>query len=118
MYHRTAALLALGVVASVAGVASASAQGQVMCAQEGGYCRVPYPTTVIYGAQGSTTAREVGPRGIPCNNGAFGDPARGAYKRCFYIVRGYEAERRPERRRDEDRYERRRDERYEDRRYR
>ena len=120
MLRHIAALGALGLVVSLATVVPASAQNIVSCAGEGGFCRVPYPTTVIYGARGATTSREVGGGGgIPCNNRAFGDPAPGVVKRCGFVARdydrprGYDGDERYGRRRGsdydrEDRYERRR----------
>jgi hypothetical protein len=65
----------------------AAAQDLVPCAREGGYCRVPYPTRVIYGAGGSHATRHVGGGGIACSNGVFGDPAPGVPKRCAYMAR-------------------------------
>ena len=106
MIGRIAALAGLGLAVSIGAIAPAAAQGTVPCAREGGYCSVPYPTTVIYGFRGATTSREVGPGGIPCNNQVFGDPAPGAGKRCSYIVRERG------RYRDGDRYERRRRDNY------
>jgi hypothetical protein len=67
----------------------AVAQELVPCAAENGFCRVPYPTRVIYGAGGRSAAREVGRGGIPCSNDVFGDPAPGRPKRCSYVARGY-----------------------------
>jgi hypothetical protein len=66
----------------------ALAQNLVPCARENEFCRVPYPTQVVYGVPGRSTAVDVGGRGIPCSNEAFGDPARGIPKRCAYIARG------------------------------
>ena len=68
---------------------AALAQGLVPCAQERGFCRVPYPTRVIYGVPGRSTALDVKGRGVRCSNDVFGDPAPGASKRCAYVVRGY-----------------------------
>ena len=82
-----AAMFAMG--ASIVAVPTAVAQGLVPCARENGFCQVPYPTRVIYGALGRSSAREVGGRGIPCNNEVFGDPAPGTPKRCAYVARGY-----------------------------
>lgn len=82
-----AASLVIG--ASLAAMPEAAAQGLVPCAQENGFCRVPYPTRVIYGIPGRTTARDVSGRGIPCSNSAFGDPAPGIPKQCAYVARGY-----------------------------
>lgn len=67
----------------------ASAQNLVPCAQEHGFCRIPYPTRVIYGVPGRGAAVDVAGRGIPCSNEAFGDPVPGVPKRCAYVARGY-----------------------------
>ncbi|HVK90291.1 MAG TPA: hypothetical protein VM468_02580 [Mycoplana sp.] len=67
---------------------SASAQGLVLCADENGFCRLPYPTRVIYGVPGRSAERDVRGGGIPCSNQAFGDPAPGIPKRCAYVARG------------------------------
>jgi hypothetical protein len=65
---------------------AAFAQELVFCAREGEFCRVPYPTQVIYGVRGRSTGIEVR-RGVPCTNQAFGDPAPGVPKRCLYVAR-------------------------------
>ncbi|WP_279598693.1 hypothetical protein [Methylobacterium sp. J-026] len=85
----------------------------VGCAQEGGVCRMPYPTNVYYGVPGRTNGRPF-PQGgmVPCNTQTFGDPAPGQPKSCWYAPRiaagrnsdrdrddGYD-----DRRRDPDRY--------------
>lgn len=75
-----------GFVAMLVAIPSAFAQDLVPCARENGFCRTPYPTTVVYGVRGATTAQEVG-RGIQCSNGAFGDPAPGVVKQCWYVAR-------------------------------
>jgi hypothetical protein len=63
------------------------AQEIVFCAEENGYCRVPYPTRVIYGAGGGRSASQyVSGRGIACSNRVFGDPAPGAKKTCSYVA--------------------------------
>lgn len=79
--------VALGALGTFGVVQPSSAQGIVFCAREGGYCRVPYPTTVIYGTGGATRAIDVS-RGITCDNYTFGDPAPGARKSCSYVARG------------------------------
>ncbi|MGE0701468.1 MAG: hypothetical protein AB7O57_20395 [Hyphomicrobiaceae bacterium] len=66
----------------------AAAQQFRNCAEEGEYCRVPYPTTVHYGVAGRTTSRFVSDGGIPCSDRAFGDPAPRRRKFCNYEVRG------------------------------
>nr|WP_244625668.1 hypothetical protein [Methylobacterium mesophilicum] len=60
----------------------------VGCAQEGGICRMPYPTNVYYGVPGRTNGRPF-PQGgaVPCNSQAFGDPAPGQAKSCWYAPR-------------------------------
>ena len=114
MLRRLSALAALGLIASLSATAPAAAQGTVPCAREGGFCRVPYPTTVIYGFRGAVTSRQVHGGGIPCNNAVFGDPAPNVVKSCSFVARGYEQPRR-----DYDRGDRnyRDDRRYDDRRY-
>lgn len=79
------AVLILG--AALAGSTAAVAQGLVPCAPEHGFCRVPYPTRVVYGVPGRQVMRDVAGGGIPCSNRAFGDPAPGIPKRCAYIAR-------------------------------
>ena len=59
----------------------------VNCARENGFCRIPFPTRVRYGAEGYFTFLEVEGRGIPCTNRAFGDPARGLPKACWFLSR-------------------------------
>jgi len=83
----------------LAATSATQAQEMVRCARENGFCRVPYPTRVIYGARGWSTERFVQGRGIPCSNQFFGDPAPGVAKSCSYVVR-YER-RRPRRWHDE-----------------
>lgn len=58
------------------------------CAQEGGVCRMPYPTNVYYGVPGRTNGRPF-PQGgmVPCNSQTFGDPAPGQAKSCWYAPR-------------------------------
>jgi hypothetical protein len=86
---RPIALAAASLVSVWMTVAPASAQTLVPCAQEGDFCRVPYPTRVVYGVPGRSAATEVAGRGVPCSNEVFGDPARGVPKRCAYVARGY-----------------------------
>ena len=94
MLARLAATAGLGLVMAAAAAAPASAQNLVGCAGENGFCRVPYPTTVVYGFRGATTSRFVQGGGIPCNNGSFGDPAPNRVKQCWFMARGYGGERR------------------------
>ncbi len=79
----------LGLTAAIftlLGVSVAASAEWVPCARENGYCRVPYPTVVRYGARGSFAEAQVD-RGVGCNNGTFSDPARGVAKSCFYLAR-------------------------------
>ena len=69
------------------------------CAQEGGVCRMPYPTNVYFGVPGRTNGRPF-PQGgaVPCNSQTFGDPAPGQAKSCWYAPRvsargGYDRDR-------------------------
>ncbi|MBZ6075638.1 hypothetical protein [Microvirga puerhi] len=89
MLRSLLAAAALIFATSLAGTTGAAAQGLVPCAPEHGFCRVPYPTRVIYGVPGRQAVMDVAGRGIPCSNEAFGDPAPGIPKRCAYIARGY-----------------------------
>ena len=90
----TAAALAIGSL--VGAVPVALAQGNLVpCAEENGYCRVPYPTRVFYGVPGSVVARDVDQRGIQCSNDIFGDPAPHSTKSCSYVARGGGVELRP-----------------------
>lgn len=66
---------------------SASAQEVQVCAREGGVCRIPYPTEVIYGNGRRVTSRFINQPEVRCSNSVFGDPARGAGKACSYVVR-------------------------------
>jgi hypothetical protein len=68
----------------------AQAQGLVPCAREHEFCRVPYPTRVIYGVPGRSVEIFVRGGGVPCSNRMFGDPAPGIAKRCAYVARGYD----------------------------
>ena len=74
--------------ASFIGAPQSFAQNVVPCAREGGFCRVPYDTDVVYGARGRTSVRNAQPPGIPCNNRVFGDPAVGVQKGCAFVARG------------------------------
>ncbi|SDM88125.1 hypothetical protein SAMN05216360_104129 [Methylobacterium phyllostachyos] len=60
----------------------------IACAQEGGVCRMPYPTNVYFGVPGRTNGRPF-PQGgvIACNVQTFGDPAPGRPKSCWYAPR-------------------------------
>jgi len=59
----------------------------VRCSGENGICRLPYPTTVAYGANGRFTNRSFGAGTVRCNNATFGDPLVGVGKACFYRQR-------------------------------
>lgn len=93
----------------------------VPCAEEGGICRMPYPTNVYFGVPGKTHGRPF-PQGgtVACNVQSFGDPAPNQRKACWYAPRmtdnapgRYRDDARPRRDdRDEDRY--RRGDRYRD----
>lgn len=83
-------ILASALVLAAASAGDALAQGRgdwAPCAQEGGYCRVPYPTVVRYGARGAYFEVETG-RGVRCANDSFGDPAPGVRKGCWYLAQG------------------------------
>lgn len=56
----------------------------VKCADEGGYCDLPYYATVRYGLNGSYNTLQRG-GGVPCNNETFGDPLVGTVKECSYL---------------------------------
>jgi len=84
---RSVSAAALLVIGSSLG-ADAQAQELVPCAREHGFCRVPYPTRVIYGVPGRSTSIFVRGRGVPCSNDVFGDPAPGITKRCAFVERG------------------------------
>ena len=53
------------------------------CAIENQYCKVPGTRVVRYGANGKWTNKTV-TRSIYCGNDAFGDPAPGKVKGCYY----------------------------------
>jgi hypothetical protein len=53
------------------------------CARENGFCRVPYATTVRYGADGRYVTLRVA-AGVQCSNRVFGDPAVGTAKHCDF----------------------------------
>lgn len=53
------------------------------CAAEGSTCRVPYRTTVRFGADGRYNMKNVSGR-IACTPDEFGDPIRGVRKTCEY----------------------------------
>ncbi len=108
MLRSVLAATVLTIGASVWAVPAAQAQGLVPCAPEHGFCRVPYPTRVIYGVPGRNTEMFVRGRGVPCSNEVFGDPAPGFVKRCAYVERryggGYGGDRGWDRGWDRDRY--------------
>jgi hypothetical protein len=94
-----AAILAVFITAD-----PAAAQTLVPCAREGEFCRVPYPTQVVYGIPGRSAAVEVRGGGVQCSNRVFGDPAFGAPKRCAYVARDW-SPRGPSRAYGESRYD-------------
>jgi hypothetical protein len=58
----------------------------VSCAVEGDRCNLPYRTTFAYGVNGRFRyLRNVS--SVTCNNSAFGDPAPGIPKRCYFLRR-------------------------------
>ncbi len=81
-------LVGLASAGSVLFPATASAQRMQKCADEGGTCRLPYPSEVVYGARGQTTSRFFDRRSVPCSNRVFGDPAPGRDKACYIVRRG------------------------------
>jgi hypothetical protein len=54
------------------------------CANEGGVCEFRGTANVRYGAEGRYTSKTA-TNGINCDNSAFGDPAPGMPKRCFFV---------------------------------
>lgn len=60
----------------------------IACAEEGGVCRMPYPTNVYFGVPGKTNGRPF-PQGgtVACNIQSFGDPAPNQRKACWYAPR-------------------------------
>lgn len=104
MLRRVLAVAALGLIVPLAAAVPSNAQTINRCAEENGYCRVPYPTVVYYGIPGTTSTRQVNGGGIPCSNRVFGDPHPGRPKFCYFLTESH-----PRRERDYDRgYERRR----------
>ena len=85
-----AVMFLAGLVAAASALfpATASAQQLRRCANEGGICRLPYPTEVVYGARGRTTSRFFDRQSVPCSNRLFGDPAPGREKACYFVARG------------------------------
>lgn len=76
---------------------AAFAQELVFCSREHQYCRVPYPTQVIYGIPGRSRTLEVRGPGVTCSNEMFGDPAPGVPKTCHYVSRRSDDRRGPDR---------------------
>ena len=62
----------------------------VQCADEWGTCSLPAGAvaTVYYGMDGRLAVRTGLSGDVWCANGAFGDPAVGTTKRCWYVVTG------------------------------
>lgn len=69
-------------VASMYAIAPAPAEAAQLqrCAGENETCRLPYPTEVIYGANGRGTSQFIDGPNVRCSNQVFGDPAPGARK--------------------------------------
>lgn len=82
-----AVLMSLGLLAAAP---AAFAQDLVPCARENEFCRVPYPTRVVYGVPGRQAALAVSGRGVMCSNTVFGDPAWGIPKGCAYVARRFD----------------------------
>ena len=87
--------IALAIAAGLMGLGLTTAQAYQLdtvnligCAQEGGVCRMPYPTNVYFGVPGRTNGRPF-PQGgaVACNAQTFGDPAPGQPKSCWYAPR-------------------------------
>jgi hypothetical protein len=77
----------IGVSASA--LSGADAQTNLVpCAEENGFCSVPYPTRVFYGVPGRHATLDVNGRGVACSNEVFGDPAPGVPKSCMYLAHG------------------------------
>jgi len=70
------------------------------CAGENETCRLPYPTEVIYGANGRGTSQFIDGPNVRCSNQVFGDPAPGAQKSCSFVVRDRYEDRHDDRRND------------------
>lgn len=82
-----AAALILGSVAAFAQTRPPEGKS-VLCAREGGVCRVQGIATVRYGTRDRFVERPVVDN-APCNSQFFGrDPAPGARKSCFFLVLG------------------------------
>jgi hypothetical protein len=64
--------------------------GWTQCAEENGFCVVPYPTVVRYGTGGRYHALQV-TGGVYCGNVVFGDPYVGARKHCDFQSAGFAA---------------------------
>ena len=100
MFVRFAAALSLlaGTTFAVGGASAATIQFSIgtqppapaqraptwsSCARENGFCRVPYATTVRYGANGRYVTLPVA-AGVECSNRVFGDPVAGTTKHCDF----------------------------------
>jgi len=81
-------LVGLATTATALFPTTASAQQLRQCANEGGLCRLPFPTEVLYGARGQMTSRFFDRDAVPCSNRVFGDPAPGRRKACYIMMRG------------------------------
>jgi len=85
----TAGALGLGLIGLIPAQAyQLDTVNLIACAQDGGVCRMPYPTNVYYGVPGRTNGRPF-PQGgvVACNAQTFGDPAPGQPKSCWYAPR-------------------------------
>ena len=78
------AVFALPLILGSFGFTNSAKAEWVHCAWENRWCATPFPTMVRYGARGAFARRHGGPRGIPCNNGVFGDPLVGVVKHCDF----------------------------------
>lgn len=89
-------------VASLYAFAPAPAEAAQLqrCAGENETCRLPYPTEVIYGANGRGTSQFIDGPNVRCSNQVFGDPAPGTRKSCSFVVRDRYEDRRDDRRND------------------
>ena len=79
-------LVGLTMIASALFPNTASADRLQRCAREGGICRLPYPSEVVFGVQGRSTSRFFDRDAVPCSTRVFGDPAPGRQKACFIVT--------------------------------
>jgi len=90
-------------IASLYAIAPVPAEAAQLerCAGENETCRIPYPTEVIYGADGRGTSQFIDRPNVRCSNQVFGDPAPGRRKSCSFVVRERFEDRRDDRGRGE-----------------